>query len=685
MVVIAPSCPVCARPCCDYIPNDTAGLDPHPPFALAFAAPQLVNPLKSTVFLLGISPANAMNATRPAPLGAPAQRLLLSGNEAVARAVWESGTRVAAAYPGTPSTEILEVLSSYPDLYTEWSVNEKVSLEVALGAAMAGSRAFCAMKHVGLNVASDALMTLTLTGVNGGLVIAVADDVGLSSSQNEQDSRFWGRFAHIPVLEPADAQEAYAMTLAGFALSETFQTPVLLRLTTRICHVKSIVTPGQRQNHRASGFVKDPSRWVMTPAGAAPRIPWMFEREKQLQAAAHDSPFNRVAPGTDRRLGFIVSGPVALHVREAFPDAPILKLGLSYPAPIERCREFARTVDTVIVAEEVEPLLETELKAQGIAVIGKDILPRQGELSADVLRRSIAQWRGEAIAQSAPAPLAVFPRPPTLCVACPHLGVYYTLAQLRKVIVAGDIGCYTLGAGHPWNALDTCISMGASMGVALGLDKGRSEADQDKKIVAVIGDSTFMHMGMQGLLDIVYNGGNVTVLLLDNRAVGMTGGQDNPGNGRNIHGQTAPRVDFVALVRALGVREERIRQVNPYELPTLFKVLREETAQAQPSVIITNQPCVLIADYRPQQPYTVNASACTGCANCLDTGCPAIHVTRREQVRKPSGKMVDLAFVRIETAVCTGCGLCLRPCAPDAIIPFDRSGAPPKPASVLPT
>ncbi|WP_300456272.1 thiamine pyrophosphate-dependent enzyme [Accumulibacter sp.] len=604
-------------------------------------------------------------------------RLLMSGNEAVARAVWEAGARVAAAYPGTPATEMLECVAKYPDLYAEWSVNEKVSLEVAFGAAMAGSRSFCAMKHVGMNVASDALMTMTLTGVAGGLVIAIADDVGLSSSQNEQDSRFWPRFAHVPMLEPADSQEAHDFTLAAFELSERFETPVILRLTTRICHVKGLVQVGQRQERPVAGFAKNVDRWVMEPRAVGRRLPLMFDRERRLRDAAEVSELNVAEDGIDRRVGFVTSGPAYMHVRESFPDAPVFKLGFSFPLPFDSLRRFAAECDRLVVVEEVEPLIETELKAQGVTLSGKDILPRSGELSPQVLKPAVARLLGETVAQEATrAPLAVFPRPPTMCVACPHLGVYYTLSQLRNVTISGDIGCYTLGFGQPWNALDAVISMGASMGMALGLDKGRSETEKDKKIVAVIGDSTFLHMGMQGLLDIVYNRGNVTVLLLDNRAVGMTGGQDNPGSGRDIHGQEAPRVDFVRLVKALGVREERVHLVNAYELPILLRTLREETKIPEPSVIITSQPCVLIKDYHALKPYTVVEDKCTGCGNCIDVGCPAIHVTRRDRVKKPSGREVDLAFVRIESAACTGCGLCLKPCAPDAIVHVDTLAMP---------
>jgi indolepyruvate ferredoxin oxidoreductase alpha subunit len=609
-----------------------------------------------------------MAAVMPAPA---ASRLLLSGNEAVARGVWEAGVKVAAAYPGTPSTEMMEVISTYPDLYAEWSVNEKVSLEVAIGAAYAGSRAFCCMKHVGMNVASDALMTLTLTGVIGGLVIAIADDVGLSSSQNEQDSRYWGRFAHVPVMEPADSQEAYEMTLAAFELSEKFQVPVILRMTTRINHVKSLVVVGQRAAHVGAGFKKEPARFVMVPGNAGKRIPLMFAREEKLRELAEASDLNFIENGSDRRVGFITSGPAYMHVKESFPNAPVLKLGLSFPVPFEKCRELAALVEQVVVVEEVEPLVETELKAIGVKVIGKEILPRQGELSPNVLRPAIARLLGEPVPEvQSTAALQVFPRPPTMCVACPHLGVYYTLSQVRNISIAGDIGCYTLGAGHPWNALDTCVSMGASMGVALGMDKGRGESDKDKRILAVIGDSTFLHMGMQGLLDIVYNKGNVTVLLLDNRAVGMTGGQDNPGNGRDIYGDDTPRVNFAALVEALGVKKERIHTVDPYQLPVLFKTIRDEVKVPEVSVIITDQPCVLIKDYHKLKPYEVIDDKCTGCGNCIDVGCPAIHVTRRGKEVKPSGREVDLAFVRIESSVCTGCGLCVQPCAPDAIVHY---------------
>jgi len=608
------------------------------------------------------------------------ERCLVSGNEAIARGVWEAGANVGAAYPGTPSTEIIEYLSQYPDIYTEWSINEKVSIEVAIGASLAGSRSFCAMKHVGMNVASDAFMTQTLVGVKGGLVIAVADDVGLSSSQNEQDSRYWGRFAHLPILEPSDSQEAYEMVMQAFDISEQFDTPVIIRMTTRVCHVKTVMTiKGDRQEHESTGFEKDPNRFVMTPTAAKTRLPMMFERENKLREFSESVALNVLhnvyneneGKSDHANIGFITAGPAFLHVLESYPDAPILKLGFSHPAPLEKIREFAKQVDKLIVVEETEKLLETEIRAAGVSnIFGKDILPTIGELAPAVLKPAIDQLlTGKEPEENANAN-ALFPRPPTMCVACPHLGPYFALAHMRNINIAGDIGCYTLGAGEPWTALDTCISMGASMGVAMGLDKGRSESDKNKAVVAVIGDSTFLHMGMQGLVDITYNKGNVTVLLLDNRAVGMTGGQNNPGMGKDLHNEETVRIDFVKLVEALGVKKERIRVVNPYELPNVMKILREETKIPEPSVVITNEPCVLVDAYEPRVPLEVIDEDCTGCGNCLDTGCPAIFVTRRETVIKPNGKERELAFVRIDANVCTGCNLCTKPCAPDCIVPI---------------
>jgi len=601
-------------------------------------------------------------------------RQFISGNMAVAQAARDAQVKVAAAYPGTPSTEILEYIAEFPDIYSEWSINEKVSLEVTIGASMAGSRALCAMKHVGMNVASDAFMTQTLIGAVGGLVIVVADDVGLSSSQNEQDSRYWGRFAHLPVLEPSDAQEAYDYTRAAFSISEQYEVPVIVRLTTRICHVKGVVINSPAESHETSGFVKDPARLVMVPGNAKNRIPMMMARDIELKHFSEESYLNTLEQGEDKSVGFVTSGAAYYHVKEAFPNAPVLKLGFSHPAPIEKIRDFSQSVEKLVVIEEVEPLLETELRAANVEVYGKDIVPRIGELSPPVIQPAVNKLLDKTGQYDNIIPAQdIFPRPPTMCVACPHLGIYYCLSHIKNTIIAGDIGCYTLGAGHPWNALDTCISMGASLSVAQGIDKGRSETDKNKNVLAVIGDSTFLHMGMQGLLDITYNKGNVTILLLDNRAVGMTGGQNAPSSGINLQGEETTQVDFRKLCEALGVKPERIHEVNPYEMPTLFKALRSEVKIKEPSVIITNQPCVLTERYSKLPPLKVEDDKCTGCGNCLDVGCPAITVTRRETVVKPNGKEKELAFVQIDTAACTGCDLCTKPCAPDAIVPAYNS------------
>ncbi|MDV7339500.1 indolepyruvate ferredoxin oxidoreductase subunit alpha [Terasakiella sp. A23] len=596
---------------------------------------------------------------------------LLSGNEALARGVWEAGVNVATAYPGTPSTEILENLALYPDIHAQWSVNEKVSLEVAIGACVVGSRAFCAMKHVGVNVASDALMSQTLAGVNGGLVIAIADDVGLSSSQNEQDSRFWGRFGHLPILEPCDSQEAYEMGIRAFELSEQFGVPVLIRMTTRVCHVKGIVEVGERQTYEHKGFLDDPTKWVMVPANAKNLLKTQGERDIILKNYANECDLNRIEEGSDTRVGFVTSGPAYLHVKETFPHASIFKMGLSCPVPIEKIRRFSETVDKLIVVEETEPLVETELLAAGVQVHGKDILPKTGELSPLVIEGPIRKLLGETVEELEDDAMPVFPRPPTMCVACPHLSPYYCLSKIHKKIrIAGDIGCYTLGAGHPWKALDTTTCMGASISMALGMTLGASDEDKDKPVVAVIGDSTFLHMGLQPLLDVIYNQGNVTVMLLDNRTTGMTGGQEHAGTGFDINGNEAPRADFVKIVEAVGVKPERIRKVNPYEMPEMFKVIKEEIKQNEPSVIITDQPCVLTDRFVKHEPLEV-IDGCTGCGNCLSTGCPAIIVTHRETETRKSGKEVEKAFVKIESIACTGCDLCVKTCGPDVIKPIN--------------
>ena len=599
-------------------------------------------------------------------------REFLSGNEAAARGAWEAGVEIAAAYPGTPSTEILETLAGLPGVYAEWSTNEKVALEVVLGASMTGRRAITAMKHVGLNVAADTLMTMGLVGVKAGLVIAVSDDIGFSSSQNEQDSRFWGRFVHLPVLEPADAAEAYAMTREAFSISERHQVPVLLRLTTRVSHVKRTLYVGEREAPDAArhGYRRDVERWIITPNHVGRRLELRAQRDAALADEAAASRWNALEPGTDQSVGFVVSGAAYHAVREAFPQAPVLKLGFSHPLPLALARRLAASVERVLVVEESEPIVEAELKAAGIAVSGKEVLPLQGEMTVPVLERAVTRLLGRepGVVADMQAPRRVFPRPPTLCAGCPYMGVYFWLGQLKDAIICGDIGCYTLGCGEPWNAMDSIISMGASLGVAHGMAKAFAGDAAAKPVLAVIGDSTFLHTGMPALANIAYQGGNVTVLLLDNRATAMTGGQDNPGTGQRLDGAVVPRLDFAKLVEALGVRPERVRVVDPYELPTFFKVLREEMKTPEPSVIITNRPCVLSRDFERRRPLEVRDDQCNGCARCLDVGCPAITVSRRESQQRAGGKVVDLAWVRIDRALCTGCDLCAKACARGAIV-----------------
>ena len=599
-------------------------------------------------------------------------REFLSGNEAAARGAWEAGVEIAAAYPGTPSTEILETLAGLPGVYAEWSTNEKVALEVVLGASMTGRRAITAMKHVGLNVAADTLMTMGLVGVKAGLVIAVSDDIGFSSSQNEQDSRFWGRFVHLPVLEPADAAEAYAMTREAFSISERHQVPVLLRLTTRVSHVKRTLYVGEREAPDAArhGYRRDVERWIITPNHVGRRLELRAQRDAALADEAAASRWNALEPGPDQSVGFVVSGAAYHAVREAFPQAPVLKLGFSHPLPLALARRLAASVERVLVVEESEPIVEAELKAAGIAVSGKEVLPLQGEMTVPVLERAVTRLLGRepGVVADMQAPRRVFPRPPTLCAGCPYMGVYFWLGQLKDAIICGDIGCYTLGCGEPWNAMDSIISMGASLGVAHGMAKAFAGDAAAKPVLAVIGDSTFLHTGMPALANIAYQGANVTVLLLDNRATAMTGGQDNPGTGQRLDGAVVPRLDFAKLVEALGVRPERVRVVDPYELPTFFKVLREEMKTPEPSVIITNRPCVLSRDFERRRPLEVRDDQCNGCARCLDVGCPAITVSRRESQQRAGGKVVDLAWVRIDRALCTGCDLCAKACARGAIV-----------------
>ena len=596
-------------------------------------------------------------------------RVLMSGNEAVARGAWEAGVTVASSYPGTPATEILETLARYPDVYAEWAPNEKVAFEVAMGASLAGARSLVSMKHVGLNVAADPLMTGSYIGVRGGFVIVVSDDVGMGSSQNAQDTRYFARFAKVPLLEPSDSQEAKDFVPEALRLSEQMDTPVILRLTTRISHVKGLVSLGERPEPPFLGFTKDPAKYVILPAHARKKHPKVLQRIKDLARLAEASPLNPIEWGS-REIGIIASGPAYVYAREAFPEVSFLKLGFSFPLPERLIREFASQVKHLYIVEELEGLVEADVLAMGIRVDSVGKLPRIGELTPQRVRTALDGGDRRKEEPSFPPPdleMLPFPRPPTLCAGCPHMGVFYTLGKMKDLIITGDIGCYTLGVGSPWNATHTCVCMGASLGNALGMEKAYKMANQNQKVVALIGDSTFLHSGMTGLLDIVYNGGNVTVFILDNRTVGMTGGQDHPGTGVTLQHEATKPVDFVALCKALGV--EHVQLVDPYRLPDVYKAVKEALAHPGPSVIVTNQPCVLIEEFHPAQPYEVLDELCNGCGACLKTGCPAIQVIRREVVRLPNGRDKELSYVTIDPMGCNGCDLCVQTCGPKAIVP----------------
>lgn len=570
---------------------------------------------------------------------------ILLGNEAIARGAWEAGVRVATAYPGTPSTEITETLAKYPEVYAEWSPNEKVALEVAAGASAAGVRAMCSMKHVGLNVAADPLFTLSYTGVGGGLVIVVADDPGMHSSQNEQDSRYYALAAHIPMLEPSDSAEARAFMMKAFTLSEERDTPVLVRMTTRVAHARSLVTTGPRQEAAVIPYARNIGKFVMMPAMARRRHVVVEERMRALTDDANAMEDMNPILRRGSEVGVITSGVAYQYVREALPEASILKLGMVWPLPIERIRQFAGTVDALYVVEELEPFLETHLKAAGLRVRGKELFSVQGEYSA----RKIAAAIGGGAPEARPAASDLPARPPALCPGCPHRGIFYVLSKL-KVTVTGDIGCYTLGALPPLSAMDTCVCMGASIGMALGMEKalGRESA---RKIAAVIGDSTFIHSGITGLIDTVYSGGRTTVIILDNATTGMTGHQQHPATGLNIYGKQAPRVDLEALCRAAGATDVAV--VDPYDLRAAEAAIRRALEHDGPSVVIARRACALLDRKSRGTPASVDAARCVGCRRCIGLGCPAISMR--------DGRAA------IDPALCTGCGLCAGVCPADAI------------------
>ena len=591
------------------------------------------------------------------------KRVLLSGNEAIARGAWEAGVTVASAYPGTPSTEILENFARYEGVYAEWAPNEKVAVEVAHGASMAGARSLAVMKHVGVNVAADPIFTASYTGVRGGFVIVTADDPELHSSQNEQDNRHYAVAAKIPMLEPSDSAEAKEFTRIAFELSERFDTPVFLRSTTRISHAKGTVLLREQEVGPVSpGFVRDPEKWVMLPVHARKRHRIVEERMRAMEEFAEIFEENRIEWG-DRSLGIVTAGVSYQYVREAFPGASVLKLGMAHPLPRRLVREFAAGVERLVAVEELDPHIENFVRILGIPVEGKERVPLVGELDSRIVRQAVT---GES---SPVRPAEALPgRPPNLCPGCPHRGLFYALNKC-KVTVAGDIGCYTLAALPPLGGMDTCVCMGASIGNAFGMEKAMGKAAQGK-VVAVIGDSTFVHSGITGLIDIVYNRGVSTVIILDNRTTAMTGAQENPVTGRTLMGDPAPELDLAGLCRAVGV--EHVYTVNPHDMKQTEAVLRRELAREAPSVIITLAPCALLPEHRRKKRpvYEVIPDACTGCKVCLRLGCPAIEWVPFDpgDAAAAGKKETQQGMARINPLLCDGCNQCPPLCAFTAIV-----------------
>jgi len=588
------------------------------------------------------------------------KRVVLSGNEAIARGAFESGVKVASAYPGTPSTEILENMAQYGEMHAEWAPNEKVALETAMGASFAGARSLVVMKHVGVNVAADPLFTLSYTGLRGGLVLVTADDPEMHSSQNEQDNRNYAKFAKVPMLEPSDSQEAKDFTLAAFEISEKFDTPVMLRTTTRVSHSKSIValeepkTPPVRPE-----IVKDPVKFVMLPANARKRHPVVEKRMKDLAAFAETFPGNRIEPG-DKRVGIITSGVSYQYAKEVYPKASYLKLGMVHPLPQGLIRSFAKEMETLFVVEELDPFIEEQVRAMGITVRGKEAFPLCGELNPNLAEKGL---KGSEPARPNEPVAGLPPRPPIMCPGCPHRGIFSILSKL-KLFVTGDIGCYTLGFLPPLSSIDTCVCMGASIGHALGFDKALGP-EALGKVVAVIGDSTFLHSGITSLLNVVYNRGAVTLIILDNRTTAMTGRQDHPGTGFTLQGQETSSVDLVKLVKALGVKH--VKTVNPYRLAEAERVIKKEANRSEPSVIIAQAPCVL--SRRDRSPFAgafqVNPAICRGCRSCLRIACPAIEWVNEEGTDREGRKRKGWASV--DRFLCNGCSICAQICKFGAI------------------
>ena len=568
---------------------------------------------------------------------------LMLGNAAVARGCYEAGVKVVSSYPGTPSTEITENAVKYEEIYCEWAPNEKVGAEVAIGASIAGARALTCCKHVGLNVMADPIFTVSYTGVNGGLVIAVADDPGMHSSQNEQDSRHYAKASKIMMLEPSDSSECKEFTKLAYELSEKFDTPVFLRLSTRVSHSQSLVELGERENDSIRDYEKNPAKYVMMPGNAIRKHVDVENRIKALEEYAETTPVNTVEDN-NAEIGIITSGITYAYAKEALGNkANFLKLGMAYPMPVKLIKDFAAKCKKVYVLEELDPFIEEHCKVNGIEVLGKELFSLLGEYSVNMIKKVIL---GEAVNEAQPEPIPV--RPPVMCAGCPHRGTFYVLKKLG-LTVSGDIGCYTLGAAAPLAAIDTTICMGASVSAAHGMAKARG-AEFNKKLVSVIGDSTFMHSGITGLIDIVYNKGANTVLILDNSITGMTGHQDNPTTGRTIRGEATKQVDLELLCKACGI--DHVVVADPFDVKNFEKIVKEETERDEPSVIIAQRPCALLKTVK-YSGRCVITDKCKNCKMCLKAGCPAITVK--------DGKPV------IDPTQCNGCGLCINICPFDAI------------------
>jgi indolepyruvate ferredoxin oxidoreductase alpha subunit len=583
------------------------------------------------------------------------RELLLSGNEAIALGAYEAGVGVASSYPGTPATEILKSLMRYKGVYAEWAPNEKVAVEMAMGASFAGVRSMASMKHVGLNNAADPLFTSSYIGVRGGMVIVTADDPGMYSSQNEQDNRNYALAAKVPMLEPSDPAEAKEFTKLAFALSERFDIPFLLRTTTRVSHVKGVVTRGRTVRSKVkAGIKKDIVKLVMLPPFTNIRRADLEQRTERLKKFAETFKHNRIEWG-DRKVGFITSGVSYLYVKEAFATASVLKLGMVHPLPEKLIKSFAKKIDKLYVVEELDPFLELQVKALGISCKGKELIPSQGELSQAIVKASIT-GKSETLPFK---PVRIPGRAPVMCPGCSYRGVFYTLSRL-KVFVAGDIGCYTLSALKPLCAIDSVICMGAGISTAHGMDKALGQKARGR-VVSVIGDSTFIHSGITGLIDIVHNRGASTVVLLDNGVTAMTGLQPTPASGINASGEKVPALDFEALGRAIGLKH--IYTIDPYDLKTTQKVLKREIDRPEPSLVIARGPCVLLPEVRNKKEpsYGVLADDCTGCRRCLAIGCPAVSWT-------PSAGKKKKGRASISGALCTGCGLCVDLCNEKAIV-----------------